>query len=196
MDSRQREIAAAAVQLIAERGFGRTGVRDFAAVLNVSVRALYQTVRTKEEILALVVNHWAELWRAELEPIMALEVDPLDRLRRAVTALVAFGNEHPAFSAVIYRESTRLDPAGRRILAAREKERIDLFAGLVSEVIHTGVFRPDLDPGLLAAQLLVLVDAVAVRRSLSLDVNGTEAWSETMLEMVINGCGAAIRPGS
>ena len=190
----ERRIADGGARLIADRGFGNTKVQDIARALGISLRTLYETVRTKEDVLVLIIEYWAESWRAALERA-ALETasdsasEPLSRLRQAMRSLIALQDEHSHLSVIVYREQTRLDAAGRRILTEREQERVRRLASILRQAAEEGSIRPEIDPDLAAASMLFLVDALPLRAAVTVEISGTESWPETMVDMVINGYG-------
>ena len=189
LETRQREIAEIGARLIAERGFGRTGVRDIAQGINVSVSTLYDYVRTKEEVLVLIVEHWTELWRDALAQVAETDDHPFRRLQGAVKSLIELDELHPELTAILYREQTRLDRAGRKLLADRESERIGIVARLVAEAAEQGLVDRAADPVLVATALLFLVDSLPVRASVHFETEDAASWTQTVLDMVINGYG-------
>ena len=188
LDGRQREIAEVGARLIAEEGFANTGVRDFAKGIGVSVSTLYDYVRTKEDILVLVIEYWTEQWRGVLDSEAVQGLPPLDRLQAAVDGLIAVGAAHPYLGTLLYREQTRLDKAGRALLTEREKERIAGLSRIVREGIDQGLIRADVDPDFVSATALFLVDALPLRASVAFDVDGAGEWGRSVLDMMLNGC--------
>ncbi|MGH7292753.1 MAG: TetR/AcrR family transcriptional regulator [Myxococcota bacterium] len=85
--AKRRDVLAAAWDLFAERGFGRTSMRDLAAEAAVSTATIYAHFPTKRELLrALVAQRWETALIGVVQGAAEVE-DPLERLLFALSAL-------------------------------------------------------------------------------------------------------------
>ena len=91
VERRRAQIVEAATRLVARQGFAKTVVRDIAEEANISVGLVYEYVRSKEDILFLIYEHWSRVWGEGLEKAIARGKDPLDQLMAAGRA-----SEHDA----------------------------------------------------------------------------------------------------
>src|SRR5256712_12857434 len=88
VERRRAQIVEAATRLVARQGFAKTVVRDIAEEANISVGLVYEYVRSKEDILFLIYEHWSRVWGEGLEKAISRGKDPLDQLMSAVSFLV------------------------------------------------------------------------------------------------------------
>lgn len=110
---RRELIEQAALDLLAERGYHRTGMADVAAAAGVSVPVVYDHFaskvalhcrlleRTRDELLAM--------WRANLGGDGTLD----EQVQRAFTAWAAYVQAHPFAPAVFFRETTGVEEIQR-----------------------------------------------------------------------------------
>src|SRR5260370_4699146 len=95
VERRRAQIVEAATRLVARKGFAKTVVRDIAEEANISVGLVYEYVRSKEDILFLIYEHWSRVWGEGLEKAIARGKDPLEQLHSAVSFLVGSADQHP-----------------------------------------------------------------------------------------------------
>ena len=85
---RKEQIYSTARSLFSERGYHATTVRDIARELNMQGGSLYAHIESKEDVLWEIVNRAAEQFLGAVEPIVASDKSPADKLRDMVRAHV------------------------------------------------------------------------------------------------------------
>lgn len=155
------EILAAAKSLFLEHGFENVSTRRIAEQVGVSQTTLFAYYKTKDDILAkLIQDAFAELDRAIAE-VDRTAKDPQDWLRRGIAGYIAFGLAHPDE----YRLAFMVIKAYRKPYNAEQPEQpgegarvgVPIFIRLVEKVadgVKTGVVRSDLGSPMLVAQAL------------------------------------------
>lgn len=138
---RRRELVDAAVGLFIRRGFHKTTTREIAAAAGWSVGALYEYVKTKQDILYLVcdaihsdmevalrtrIAH-ADTGRETLEGAIAEYVRTCDRMQDAIL--------------LIYRETSALEPNSRRDVLGNEERITAIFTAILRRGIEDGTLR-------------------------------------------------------
>lgn len=88
-------LLAAAAQLIAERGFEATSMRDLSRAMGVSLAGLYHYAASKEELLYKIQFRTFASLLASQQQIADLPGTPEERLRRLVVGHLAFFTSHP-----------------------------------------------------------------------------------------------------
>jgi AcrR family transcriptional regulator len=159
-EDRRREIAAAAVPLFAEYGFG-VSTRQLAEAAGVAEGTLYRVFPTKQHIIRYVVEDLLDPERliAELATV-ELTADLVERLDRAVVMLLSACDRMKAFMAAIHASGLhasghafRRGEAKEALIESRavlERRSADLVAALGR------LLAPDAD------RLTVPVEAAAV----------------------------------
>ncbi len=152
--AKRRDVLAAAWELFAARGFGRTSMRDLAAEAGVSTATIYAHFPTKQELLrALVEERWQEALVGMISGAAEID-DPLERLLFALTALNRAIAEDPLLRQLLVTP--------RRVGDAHIEEQIgsieDLMDTRCAEAIRQAVAAERLkcaDPDALAVLIRV-----------------------------------------
>ncbi len=97
-DSRRREIADAALRVIAEQGLGRFTALAIAREVGVSDAALFRHFQTKEEIVLAAIDRLEEILFAGFPPAGR---DPLERLGNFFRQRVAVIEENPGVARLV-----------------------------------------------------------------------------------------------
>ncbi len=138
MSDRRREIARAAVELFADRGFHGVSVGDVGAASGISGPAIYKHFRGKEQVLAqALVDISTELLETGRARVAAAP-DPDGRLDALVAWHIDFAVSHPAYIVVQEREWSSLDAEARAQVRELQLAYVDVWV----EVVRT--LRDDL----------------------------------------------------
>ena len=152
VERRRAQIVEAATRLVARQGFAKTVVRDSAEEANISVGLVYEYVRSKEDILFLIYEHWARVWGEGLEKALARSEDPLDQLMSGVSFLVTAADKHADVTHLFYRETGHLSDYGTEQAKQTEREMVDRLTAVLEAGIAGDLLRPDTDSVALATQ--------------------------------------------
>jgi AcrR family transcriptional regulator len=159
VERRRAQIVEAATRLVARQGFAKTVVRDIAEEANISVGLVYEYVRSKEDILFLIYEHWAQVWSEGLDKAIASEKGPLEQLGAATAFLVKTADRHADVTHLFYREPGHLSEQGLALAKATERSMVERVAGVIEEAVAKGLLRPETDPVLLATNVIMLSHA-------------------------------------
>lgn len=101
------DIEDAATRLFAERGYAATTVDDIAAAAGLSKPMLYRHFDSKKELhMALLERHRDELAAAALQPFLAGEREPIDRLPAMIDAWFVHAQQNPYVLRLLFRDTT------------------------------------------------------------------------------------------
>jgi TetR/AcrR family transcriptional regulator, cholesterol catabolism regulator len=154
LESRRRTVVATATELFMRRGYANVSVNEVASEANMSIGSLYKYIRTKEDILWLVVDdiydqHEIAITRGKERSTRAREkfCNVFQEYTRSV---------HAARRKVllIYREFGNLPADAQHEFIEREHGRLRTFRDIIDEGIDSGEFRCD-DPTLIAVNTLM-----------------------------------------
>ena len=106
VERRRAQIVEAATRLVARQGFAKTVVRDIAEEANISVGLVYEYVRSKEDILFLIYEHWARVWCDGLEKALSEAaawsgIDAELAAAEGPGVIVAYPGEAPAWDDLV-----------------------------------------------------------------------------------------------
>lgn len=163
--SRRAQIVAAAVRLFIEKGFHRTTTREIARESGLSTGAVYEYVKSKEDILYLVCRHI----HAEMEEgIMAglpSDAAGAQRLEIAIGAFLDVIYDMQEEVLLIYQESKSLPHEFLSEVLAKETEIAHFFEQLLYAGMRDGTLCVDESAiPILAHQIVVGGQMWAFRR--------------------------------
>jgi AcrR family transcriptional regulator len=136
-----RRLLEAATVAFAERGYHGVSVRDLTAAVGIQAGSLYAHFPSKEALLAELVVLGHETHQAAVrDAILGAGTDPVDQLRAAVRANVAFQATFALLTIVCNSELHALAPETRdRVIAIRHDSGV-LVAAVVERGNDAGVF--------------------------------------------------------
>ena len=81
---RKSEIIAIAAQLFKEKGYSAVTMRDIAQAMNIKAASLYNHIKSKQEILVLIVIEIAEEFTQTMEKIVHSEENTIQKLEKVI----------------------------------------------------------------------------------------------------------------
>lgn len=144
--NRREDVIRAAAELIGERGFDGTSMRDIARAVGMLPGSLYYHFASKEELFLALHEHAVARYHAALDAALDGVRDPWDRLEAAVRAHLRELLGSRNLLAIVRPDAAGGDPAvAARVLAERDAydQRIrDLVAALpLAPGVDRGLFR-------------------------------------------------------
>jgi AcrR family transcriptional regulator len=151
-DARRREIADAALALIAERGLGRFTAAAVAREVGVSDAALFRHFPSMDDVVLAVIDRVEEVLFEGFPPEGG---DPVERLGRFFRRRVEVARTHPGVARLVGSEQLAhaAPPAGVERVAALRRRSRDFVRDCLVEAERTGL----LAEGVGAEEATVLV---------------------------------------
>jgi AcrR family transcriptional regulator len=81
---RKSEIIAIAAQLFKEKGYSAVTMRDIAQAMNIKAASLYNHIKSKQEILVLIVIEIAEEFTQTMETIVDSDENTIQKLEKVI----------------------------------------------------------------------------------------------------------------
>ena len=160
--ARRAEILDAAIALFGEVGYRSASLREIAQRVGISHPGLLHHFRSKEELLAAVLEHRDE---RDAERFHLAAAHGREALRGLVD-LVASNAEHPGIVelyCVLSAEATGADHPAHGYFTARYARTRAMTRTAFEEVAREGGLRPGTDPAAAAARLIALMDGLQVQ---------------------------------
>jgi AcrR family transcriptional regulator len=177
---RTREaIMTAAAQLFRERGFRETSLSDIGSAAGVSGPAIYRYFKSKGELLSVLIDEAAILWRGTVDEVLNEDTPPLVTLERLIDAAITLQLRNGNLRDVFNKEYRSLDDDARRRVARIERVRMAEWVHLLSEV------RPGLSDHE-ARAAVTMVDGM-LRSITALTDLDEEQLATVMKDMVLGG---------
>jgi AcrR family transcriptional regulator len=137
-----RRLLEAATVAFAERGYHGVSVRDLTGAVGIKAGSFYAHFPSKEALLAEIMVLGHEAHHAHVrDAILGAGSDPVDQLRAAAYANVAFQASYPLMVIVCNSELHALAPETRdRVIAMRHDAGV-LVAAVIERGNSTGAFH-------------------------------------------------------
>lgn len=138
---RKVQILDTAERLFSERGYHATSMRDLAQALNLKGSSLYSHIRSKDELLWLILERAANEFLASIQPFTTSSDLPAIRLRAAIHAHVQVVTNNLDAATVYFHEWKFLREPQRNLFLASRREYEQTMRLLVTECVQSGEFR-------------------------------------------------------
>jgi AcrR family transcriptional regulator len=139
----RRTVLEAAAKLFAQRGFGGTNLQDIADSLGISRPALYYYFKSKEDILASLVEEVTVFSGHQATELAAkADFNPSETLRQMVFQHAKWLLEHSVEFRVVDRTENDLPAATRRTHDKAKRALLDNFTRTIERGVELGHFRP------------------------------------------------------
>lgn len=139
----RKTVLDAAARLFVERGFGGTNLQDIAAELGISRPAIYYYFKSKEDILASLVEEITVFAEHQSGKLAAnLDFNPAETLRQMVFNHARWLLEHPVHFLVLDRTESDLPVTIRRTHDKSKRALLNNFTRMIERGIELGHFRP------------------------------------------------------
>ena len=140
---RRQELVNAAVKLFVKKGFHKTTVREIAKEFGMSMGALYDYIRTKEDILFLVCDHIFKSVSDKLEASLETEKDPKEKLKDAIRDYFIIIDSIQDYTLLLYQETKSLNRKDRNYVLSAEMELTKIFENIITQGIKEKTFMID-----------------------------------------------------
>ena len=161
-DRRWQEVLDAAAALFEQKGYQATTLQDVASKVKILAPSLYYYIRTKEDLLFSVMRRAHEFGLALLdEPVDVAGADAETRFDAFIRRWM--GGTYPPPIRLVERDIRFLSAEHQAEVLGWRDRMDDYVAGIVRQGVDEGVFEPNVDPGVAASTLFVVL-------------NGTRTW--------------------
>lgn len=137
---RRQELVNAAVKLFVQKGFHKTTVREIAKEFGMSMGALYDYIRTKEDILFLVCDHIFKSVSDKLKASVDADQDAEGKLRNAIHDYFIIIDSIQDYTLLLYQETKSLSRKDRNYVLSAEMELTKIFEDIIVQGIKEKTF--------------------------------------------------------
>jgi AcrR family transcriptional regulator len=180
-NARRQQIVGAAIDTIAEVGYGQASLARIAARIGISKGVISYHFAGKDDLIKQVVIDVVEAGRAYIIPRVFAESTGPAMLRAYIESNLAFMREHRNHMVAvveILRNGALTTDAGRRV----DGRDIDVATHLLKEQLARlqagGELRRDFDPGVMAVAIRATIDVLPHRLVLDPDFDIDKYASE------------------
>jgi AcrR family transcriptional regulator len=143
--SKEQEIITVAARLFKEKGYRATTLEDIAAAVGMLKGSLYYYIRSKEELLYLVVRDPIRQAYNKLEEIVTSEAPVKVKIAQAIANHMTVFHQHYPHIAVYLHDYHHLMQQLEKNTIETPRHYQQLWATLLEQGVATGEVRSDLD---------------------------------------------------
>ena len=151
----RKAIIDAASTLYARKGFAATSIQEIAEAAGVSLPVTHHYVKSKSEIMRLIMEDVLKAFRESLTRETVGITDPEERLAIAFIIYARVVDRHKDQLLLLYQKSGSLDRPSRTRIMQLEVEVSEIFGEIITQGIGQGVFRP-VDVDLMAYNIMLM----------------------------------------
>ena len=140
---RRQELVNAAVKLFVKKGFHKTTVREIAKEFGMSMGALYDYIRTKEDILFLVCDHIFKSVSDKLQVSAGGKENAKEKLKNAIRDYFIIIDSIQDYTLLLYQETKSLNRKDRNYVLSAEMELTKIFENILAQGIKEKTFKID-----------------------------------------------------
>lgn len=185
VERRRQQVVAAAAELYERNGFHKTTVKEIAQLAGVSAGLIYSYVKTKEDILYLVLVSLLESYAREIPQAVEGITDPVQRFCAAVRVYCRIVGANPGATQLAYRESKSLAIEQRDEIKQMELKTNALILACIEECVSAGYFRP-VNVELAAYRIVLLAHGWALKAWRLRQFTTLDEYTEEGLELMLN----------
>lgn len=161
-DRRKAQIVKAAFKVIAKKGFANSAIREIAQEAGMPVPTMYQYVKSKDDIMAMMFDSYLATVEASVRRSTADVTGAAEKLKMAIAANMQEFDRFQAHIRVMNRETASLRPDLRKRIKSHMLGYIDIFGKIIEEGVRSGEFRA-IDSKLFANFIAMLCDVWPLR---------------------------------
>lgn len=145
------QVAKAAVELFAEKGYANTSVQEVVERAGVTKGAMYHYYRSKDDLLFDIYERMLTLQREHLDEIVARGLPAAETLRTACIDVVETSIDALPEGTVFFRSVHMLSPERQHEVTRRRRAYNDVFASIITRGQAEGSYRDDIPIAVLVA---------------------------------------------
>src|SRR5699024_10417016 len=127
------------------KGFHRTTTKEIAKEAGFSIGTLYEYIRTKEDILFLVVDSIHGQVREQLEMIIDLANPSIENFISVMRSYFHLMNDLQEEVLILYQEVKSLKKESREYVILKERDMVGMLEQVLTTSLPTTVPKKDLE---------------------------------------------------
>ena len=188
IDTRRTEIINVTTGLFVNKGFHQTSVREIARETGMSMGALYDYIRTKEDILFLVCDHIHRTVSDKLRESIASDKPALDILKNAIRDYFIIIDQNQDYMLLLYQETKSLSKKSRKYIFGAENELTSIFEDILKQCIKEKSISINNRKVKLAANNIMVIGQMWAFRRWSLHDNySINSYIKAETELILKG---------
>lgn len=185
VEKRREQFVAAAAELFGRNGFHTTTIKEIAQLAGVSAGLIYAYVKTKEDVLFLVLQNVLDSYAREIPKALEGVDDPIQRFCAAVRAYCEVVGAKPDATLLAYRETKSLGREQRAAIKEMELQSNRFIIDCVEDCVRAGYFRP-VNVELVAYRIVLLAHGWALKAWRFREIVTLDQYIEEELDLFLH----------
>lgn len=135
---RKTEITTVAARLFKEKGYSAVTMRDIAQAMEIKAASLYNHIRSKQEILVLIVIEIAEEFTNVMNEIVASDISTLQKIGKVIDLHVDITVRNPDALACLNNDWMHLTNDGLVHFIKMREDYEENFRGIINKGVAEG----------------------------------------------------------
>ncbi len=186
IQKRRKQFCDAAADLFARKGYHSTTIKEIAEQAGVSIGLIYLYIKTKEDVLFLVIESVLNSYITEIPKAMDSLEDPIERFCAAVTAYCKVVGVNPEATLLAYRETGSLSSGYKNTIKLMELETNQLITKCIQDCIDKGYFR-QINVELFTYQIVFFAHGWALKSWRLKQLSSLDIYISSGLDVFLNG---------
>ncbi|WP_100009862.1 TetR/AcrR family transcriptional regulator [Lentibacillus sediminis] len=153
IEKRRSQMIKGAITLFKEKGFHRTTTREIAKESGFSIGTLYEYIRTKEDVLFLVVDSIHHQVRGQLEAKINFEQPSVENFITVLESYFWLMDDMQEEVLILYQEVKSLKKESREYVLQKERDMVSMLERAIVSCLPFEMTRQDVQ--LLANNIFV-----------------------------------------
>lgn len=184
VEKRREQFVGVATIAFGRNGFHATTIKEIAQLAGVSAGLIYSYVKTKEDVLFLVLQNVLNSYAREIPKALEGVGDPLLRFCAAVRAYCEVVGKNPDATLLAYRETKSLGREQKEEIKEMELKTNQLLIQCIDECTAAGYFRK-LNAELVAYRIVLLAHGWALKAWRFKEIVTLEEYIEEELDLFL-----------
>ncbi|WP_396174705.1 TetR/AcrR family transcriptional regulator [Flavobacterium sp.] len=138
---RKLEIITIAAQLFKEKGYSAVTMRDIAQAMNIKAASLYNHIKSKQEILVLIIIEIAEEFTNVMNDIVASKTTVVNKIERVIQLHIAITLRNADALACLNNDWMHLTDDELRYFIKMREEYEENFRKIISKGVLDGEIK-------------------------------------------------------
>jgi TetR/AcrR family transcriptional regulator, cholesterol catabolism regulator len=138
---RRQQIFEGAEKVLAEKGYHSATTQEIADAAGLAKGTVYEYVKSKEDILFLVVEEGLSLVKSDINEIIVETSDPEEQMKKMILVQLKFAKKYRNSAKVVLHEVNNLGVDGKRKYMELENDLIEMFHTIIDNGIRAGCFK-------------------------------------------------------
>ena len=138
---RKTEIVTIAATLFKEKGYSAVTMRDIAQAMNIKAASLYNHIRSKHEILVLIIIAIAEEYTQTISDIVASDDTAIEKLEKVIQLHIDITVRNPDALASLNNDWMHLPTTELAYFLKMREEYEEMFRSIVKKGILSGELK-------------------------------------------------------